>query len=141
VRIALVDDQILGTVLRGETPRPLRRIQIATTGYWYVRLCQAVLGAAERTGALSGPFAELPATLRERAVAALLELPDDIELLSLRTLAPDIGQLRRRHALNVLAIEALAAALRLGAEVFLSVPSPRLQNALNDEQVGCRVLH
>ncbi len=138
--IALVDDQALGAVLRGSTPRALRRFDIATTGYWYVRLCQAVLGTTDRPGMLSGPFAELPTSLRERAVAAVLELPEDITLISLRELAPDIGRLRRRHTLNVLATEALAAALRLEAEVVLSTPSPRLQRALDDEQCGYRLL-
>ena len=138
--VALVDDQVLGAVLRGSTPRALRRFDIATTGYWYVRLCQAVLGTTDRPGALSGPFAELPDGLRERAVAAVLELPEDITLISLRELAPDIGRLRRRHTLNVLATEVLAAAIRLEAEVVLATPSPRLQSALDHEQCSYRLL-
>jgi hypothetical protein len=133
VTIALIDDQALGAVLRGSTPRAVRRFDLATTGCWYVRLCQAVLGATERPGVLAGPFTELPDGLRERAVAALLELPDDIQLVSLRELAPDIGELRRRHSLNILGMEALAAAIRLDAEVVLSTPSPRLEAALGAE--------
>ena len=136
---ALIDDQILGAVLRGSTPRALRRFDLATTGYWYVRLCQAVLGTAGR-GALSAPFADLPAALRERAVAAVLELPKEISLLSLRELAPDIGRLRQRHTLNILGSEALAAAIRLEADVILATPSPRLQAALDDEGYSHRVL-
>lgn len=138
--VALVDDQVLGAVLRGSTPRALRRFDIATTGYWYVRLCQAVLGTTDRPGVLSGPFAELPVGLRERAVAAVLELPENIALISLRELAPDIGRLRRRHSLNILATEALAAAIRLDAEVILSAPSPLLQSALEGEQRSYRLL-
>jgi hypothetical protein len=140
VSIALVDDQILGAVLRGSTPRTLRRVDLATTGCWYVRLCQAVLGTTERPGVLSGPFAELPAGLRERAVAAVLELPEDITLISLRELATDMGRLRRRHALNILATEALAAAIHLEAEVVFSTPSPRLQSALERERCNHRIL-
>jgi hypothetical protein len=140
VSIALVDDQVLSAVLRGSTPRALRRFDIATTGYWYVRLCQAVLGTTDRPGVLSGPFAELPSGLRERAVAAALELPEDIALISLRELAPDIGRLRRGHTLNILATEALAAAIRLEAEVVLATPSPRLQRALDYEQCSYRLL-
>jgi hypothetical protein len=49
----------------------------------------------------------------------VLGLPDDIALVSLRQLAPDIGRLRRRHPLNILGTEALAAAIRLEAEVVL----------------------
>lgn len=131
--IALVDDRILSSILRGTPPRSLRRFEPATTGYWYVRLCQAVLGASSRTGALSGPFADLPHRLRDRGLAVVTELPDDIALVSLRDLAPLIGRLRRRHALNILGMEALAAAVHLPAEVFLSAPSPHLQAALDEE--------
>jgi hypothetical protein len=132
----LIDDQLLGAVLRGDPP-PMRDPPVFTTGYWYVRLCQAVLGATDRTGVLSRPFAALPVRARERAVRALLELPDAIGLVSLRKLAPLIGQLRHRHELNILGMEALAAAVHLRAAVFLSAPSPRLAEAL--EQEGCRV--
>ena len=59
-----------------------------------------------------------------------MELPDRIGLISLRELAPLIGQLRRRHDLNILNMEILAASVHLGATVFLSAPSPRLQRAL-----------
>ncbi len=128
----LIDDQLLGAVLRGTLP-PVQDTPVFTTGYWYVRLCQAVLGAADRSGVLSRPFAALPAPARERAVRALLELPDAIGLVSLRELAPLIGQLRRRHELNILGMEALAAAVHLQAAVFLSAPSPRLAEALQRE--------
>jgi hypothetical protein len=46
---------------------------------------------------------------------------------------PLIGQLRERHVLNILGMEALAAATRLGADVFLSASSPRLEVALRAE--------
>ena len=130
--IQLIDDQLLGTVLRGDRP-PRRRAQVFTTGYWYVRLCQAVLGAGGRTGVLSGPFAALPAEARDRATRRLLELPETVGLVSLRDLAPLIGQLRQRHDLNILGMEALAAAVQLEAATYLSAPSPRLQDALRAE--------
>jgi hypothetical protein len=130
--IQLVDDQLLGEILRGNAP-PRPDAEIFTTGYWYVRLCQAVLSASERTGVLSAPFESLPAEARARAVQALLELPDRIGLLSLRHLGPLIGRLRQRHNLNILGMEALAAATRLEADVFLSAPSPRLEGALQAE--------
>ncbi len=104
-----------------------------TTGYWYVRLCQAVVGASGRPGVLSAPFASLPGDTRARAIEGLLTLPESIGLLSLRELGPLIGRLRARHDLNIPAMEALAAASRLEAEVFLSAPSPRLQDALRTE--------
>ena len=128
----LVDDQLLSNILRGGPP-PERRAALFTTGYWYVRLCQAVLGATERTGALSGPFAALPTPERERATQALLELPETVGLVSLRDLGPRIGRLRQRHDLNILGMEALAAAVHLEADVYLSAESPRLEAALNAE--------
>ena len=79
---------------------------------------------------LSGPFAGLPDALRDRAVRTVLELPEDIGLVSLRELAPVIGQLRRHHDLNILGMEVLAAAVYLDAEVHLSARSPRLEDSL-----------
>ena len=130
--IQLIDDRLLGAVLRGDRP-PRRRAQVFTTGYWYVRLCQAVLSASGRTGVLSAPFAALPAAARDRATRRLLELPEAVGLVSVRDLAPLIGQLRQRHDLNILGMEALAAAVQLEAATYLSGPSPRLQDALRAE--------
>lgn len=137
--VALIDDQHLSSVLRGKPPKPLRTATLYTTGYWYVRLCQAVLAVGARSGVLSGPFIDLPADLRQRATASLIELPDAIGLISLRELGPVIGQLRRVHHLNVLGLEALAASTRLEATVFLSAPSPQLEAALIHEGRRVRV--
>lgn len=131
--IHLVDDQRLSQILRG-ADRPDLEGDLFTTGYWYVRLCQAVVAAADRTGVLSEPFAALPPPQRERAVQSLIELPESIGLLGLRTLAPTIGTLRRRHDLNILGMEVLAAAVHLGADVHLSAASPRLEAALEREE-------
>ena len=128
----LVDDGLLVTLLGGgDPPRPSEPVW--TTGYWYVRLCRAVLGSTGPAGVLSASFAALPQALHARAMQALLELPDGIGLASLRTLAPLMGQLSRRHRLNALGIEALAAAVRLEADVYLSAPAPRLEEALRAE--------
>jgi len=84
---------------------------------------------------LSGPFAALPARQRIQALAAVMELPAAIGLVSLRQLGPVMGRLRSRYQLNVLSIEALAAAVHLNATVVLSARSPRLEDALVAE--GC----
>ncbi|HPU39572.1 MAG TPA: hypothetical protein PLS63_08360 [Microthrixaceae bacterium] len=130
--IQLVDDQLLGQILRGADP-PDPTAKVYTTGYWYVRVCQAVLTASGRPGSLSAPFLGLPAGTRERTIQTLLELPPWIGLLSLRDLGPGIGRLRSEHRLNILGIEALAAAVALEAHVHLSAPSPKLQEALEAE--------
>jgi hypothetical protein len=137
--VALIDDQLLGQVLRGRTPKALLGSDLYTTGYWYVRLCQAVLSAHERTGVLSQPLAGLTPALRAKALRAVLELPVDIGLVSLRDLAPVIGQLRAHHQLNILSIEALSAATHLRATVYLSAPSPLLEGALASEKIAVKV--
>lgn len=135
----IVDDQLLSELLRGGLP-PRPDEAVHATGYWYVRLCQAVLGASERTGTLSQPFAGQAPIMRLRAVRKLLELPDEIGLVSLRTLGPLIARHRNRHRLNALGSEALAAAAHLEADVFLSVPSPRLEDALRAEGLNVEVV-
>jgi hypothetical protein len=140
VTIALIDDQILSQVLRKRTPRVLASKTLFTTGYWYVRLCQAVLKAQDRTGVLSRPFAQLPPHLRDRAIKAVLDLPGEIGIVSLRELGPSIARLRQDHQLNILTIEALAAAIHLDAQVFISAPSPLLENALFQQTLIVRIV-
>ncbi len=135
----LVDDRILSSLLRGGELTALGE-PVITTGCWYVRLCQAVMNASQRTGALSEPFVSQPPQLRQQAINRLLELPQGIGLVSLRTLAPLIGDLRQRHRLNLLSMEALAAAVHLNADVFLASESPRLQDALHAEGLRFEVL-
>ena len=136
--IQLVDDQHLGAILRGQAP-PAPDAGVFTTGYWYVRLCQAVLTATAQPGKLSGPFLDLPEPARSRAIDALLALPEEIGLVSLRDLGPSIGRLRSHHQLNILAMEALAAAVHLEAHVHLSARSPKLEAAFEAEGVRVTV--
>jgi len=53
-----------------------------------------------------------------------------------------MGQLVHRHSLNVLALEALSAARRLGAAICVGVGTvaPRLEAAAAVERVPCRVI-
>ncbi len=137
--IDLIDDQLLGSMLRGSRS-PLPNVSIYATGYFYVRLCQAVFGSSAARGVLSAPFASLPGELHVRAMRSLLELPEEIGLVTLRELAPVIGQLRVRHDLNVLDMEVLAAAASLEADVYLSAPSPRLEDSLRREGRSVQIL-
>jgi hypothetical protein len=140
MNVALIDDQALSAVLRGRTPRALRRRQLATTGLWYVRLCRAALARRDLTGVLSQPFAELPDEIAGRARSRLVDLPDEIDLMSFRELGPTVGRLQGRHALNILGMEVVASALTLGADVYLSASSPRLEAALAIEGRSIRHL-
>lgn len=128
----LVDDRELSRRLRSA---PGGSDGIYTTGCWYVRLCQAVVRS--RGGVLSAPLLRLSPARREVALRAILELPSAIGLVSLRDLAPRVGQMRTQHRLNLLSAEALAAAVHLGADVHLSAPAPHLEAALKAH--GCHV--
>lgn len=137
----LVDDQVLAAHLRGRPAVPSGEEAIFTTGYWYVRLCLAVSRRAG--GMLSGPFAALPPKRRSAAVSAVLELPAEIGLLSLRQLGPLVGELATRHPpMNVLSREALAATVELSATVILAEgnENPALLSALESEQLTVRIV-
>ncbi len=138
--IQVVDDQLLSRVIRGNLA-PSPEASVFTTGLWYVRLCQAVLGKDEWHGALSSTFEGMEPDIRKRALASVHKLPERIGLVSLRELGPVIGRLRRdHHRLNVLGMEALAAAVHLQADVLLSTASPNLEAALRREGLAAKVV-
>lgn len=115
----LIDDQLLAAHLRGLPVLGARDRPVFTTGYWYVRLCLAL--GRRTAGRLSGPFLGLPPDRRRRAMAAVLDLPQEIGLLSLRELGPTISELAQHHRpMNVLTREALAAAVVLEADVLMA---------------------
>lgn len=85
-----------------------------------MRLCQAVVRGAG--GSLSRPLLSLPPPRRESALRAVLELPERVELMSWRDVAPTMasqldGAGRR---LNLLSREALAVATLLRARVIMA---------------------
>ncbi len=88
-----------------------------TTGHWYLRLCQAVVRGTG--GALPGPLRSLPAPRRERALRSVLELPDAVQILDWRVVAPVMATQidGPGRGLNLLSREALAAASILPAQV------------------------
>lgn len=136
----LIDDQVLGAHLRGQPVLP-KNEAVFTTGYWYVRLCIAV--SRKAGGSLSGPFAALPEAQRRRAVSSVLQLPDEIDMLTMRTLGPVIGELAGRHpAMNILTREALAAAVKLRATLVIAEgnENPVLITALGAEELSAEVV-
>jgi len=114
----LVDDETLSTLLRHDLERPDE--PVFTTGHWYLRLCQAVIRGGG--GQLSAPVLSLAADQRQRALGAILELPDDIAILSWKVVAPVMAtQLDGLGSgLNLLSREALAAATVLRATVVMA---------------------
>jgi len=141
----VIDDRLLRAVLLEREPAALRRLRrgdaLWTTGTWLYRLCQAVADSTVQ-GSLSGPLAELPEDLRSGVTARLVALPASIGLTSLRELAWDMGNLVHRHPLNLVALEALAAARYVGAGICVGRGnvSPRLQAAARAENVRFRVI-
>jgi len=113
----VLDDRLLIEELLVGSRRP--GVQLHTTAYWYYRACRAaVLGAG---GHLSGPFRELEPQDQERAISAMLQLPNDIGLPDTRKLVPLMVEIAGRHPkLNLLNLEAVATARALAATIWLS---------------------
>lgn len=118
----LIDDRLLVAELTGAKVLRRSRAKVHTTTYWYYRACRAaVLGAS---GQLSGPFEGLESADQSRAIAAMLQLPDRIGLPDPRPLVPVMVDIVSRHPrLNLMNLEAAAAARQLGARVLLSPPA------------------
>ncbi len=111
----LVDDHLLLSVLLDEEPPGLRPDggRVWTTGLWYHRLCRALVAPVVE-GQMSGRLNDVEPVLARAAVGALLNLPDDVGLVSLRSLAwPMASLLADGVRLNLLSLEALAAAEHL----------------------------
>ncbi len=126
----LIDDALLLRVVAQTAGAELHEAadggQLFTTGSWYYRLARAVR-QSEWTGALSSAVALLPEGPRRRALAALDQLPDRIGLLDFRTVVPTMAALDVGRQLNLLAAEALAAALLLDADVLVATDAPLIR--------------
>ncbi len=119
-RPVVIDDRLLiEELLVGLRRGRGARAELHTTSYWYYRACRA--SAAGAGGHLSGPFAALAPADQRAAIASLLELRDDIGLPDPRRTVPLMAALSGRHPrLNLLNLEATAAALVLGGAVWMS---------------------
>lgn len=142
---ALVDDHVLVRALTDQlTDDDLDAIdedELATTGCWYYRLCQAIRSTTV-TGALSGPLDRLPPDRRDRVLDLLAVLPDEIHVAPLRALAPRMAVLVQRHPLNLVALEALAAAQAPRTSLVLDRANagPRLIEACRTEGIEVRLV-
>lgn len=118
----LLDDHLLLQLLLREEPTGMRTNgqTVATTGLWYHRLCRAVMTPAA-TGVLSRALGRAEPELGTAVMAAVTELPHDVGLISLRQLAAPMAQLLDDGLrLNLMSLEAIAAAEHLGAEICLA---------------------
>lgn len=122
MKVALLDDHLLLRYLLNDEPRDLRSpgTAIATTGLWYHRLCRALADQAV-VGSLSRRLGDVENYIATGALASVVELPETVDLVSLRTLGWPMADLVHAGArLNLLSLEALAAARQLSAEICLA---------------------
>jgi len=116
VDVVLDDRLLIEELLVGLDRRGAR---LHTTTYWYYRACRAAVAGAG--GHLSGPFRELGDVTQQRAIAPMLDLPDDIGLPRPRQVVPLMVSVAGRHPrLNLLNLEVVATAQLLAATVWLS---------------------
>jgi len=118
----VVDDHLLLRILLGDEPPELRPRggRISTTGLWSHRLCRA-LADTTVTGAMSRSLGDIDPSRAAAVVSAVVTLPDSIGLSSLRVLAWPMAQLITEGVrLNLMSLEALAAAQHLDADVCLA---------------------
>lgn len=91
-----------------------------TTGLWYHRLSRA-LADTTVTGAMSRSLGTVAPQVAASAVQSVMDLPERVGLVSLRTLAwPMAHLLADGVRLNLMSLEALAAGRHLGAELCLA---------------------
>lgn len=117
----LIDDHLLLRVLLDDEPPALRPEggPIATTGLWYHRLCRALANKSV-IGSMSRRLGNVDDAVAADVIAAVIELPDTIELVSLRTLSWPMGKFVHAGArLNLMSLEALSAARHLSGEICL----------------------
>jgi len=120
--VVLVDDYLLLRILLDDEPPDLRPAgtAIATTGLWYHRLCRALADNAV-VGAMSKRLGDVDDELAAGVLASVIELPETIDLVSLRVLGWPMAELVHAGSrLNLLSLEALAAARHLSAEICLA---------------------
>ena len=118
----VVDDHLLLRILLDDEPRTLRPAgaRVFTTGLWYHRLCRAVTSSTV-AGALSRRLHRADPSVTAGAIRAITVLPETLGLCSLRELAWPMARLLDEGVrLNLLSLEALAAAEQLGAELCLA---------------------
>lgn len=118
----ILDDHLLLRLLLDDEPAALRPrgAALATTGLWYHRLCRAVADDAV-IGSMSRRLGAVDDVVAADVLNAVIDLPDSIVLVSLRTVGWPMGELVHAGArLNLLSLEALAAARHLSADICLA---------------------
>lgn len=134
--VVVVDDHLLTLHLAGSDLWLPRGARVATTASWWFRLAKALEGAGG--GSLSVLIAGLSRGDRRAIDELIRHLPEDVTVLHPRDTVPQAAVLSARHGLNLLAADALAAALVLEAKILVSAhdDGPRLRAAAALVNVG-----
>jgi hypothetical protein len=140
----IVDDHLLLRMLLDEEPSDLRLpgARVFATGLWYHRLCRA-LNNDSVTGVMSRSLGRAVPGVATAALRSISSLPETIGLISLRELAWPMARLLDEGVrLNLMSLEALAAAEHLGAELCLAIvdENPSLIDAARACEIPTRVI-
>lgn len=131
MRRALLDDHLLRDLLADEAGAGLESIlhdhEPTTTNLYLVRLCRSVVSATG--GALTGSWAP---SARRALGRRLVALPEEVEVVPMRSLAFRMAELADEHGLSTLGAEAVAAAEHLDAPlcVWAGDDGPRIRAAM-----------
>lgn len=139
MKVALLDDHLLRDLLVDDRPPELRRVQrthrLATTNLFLYRLSRSVV--ASSGGAITGGWTD---DMRRALGARLTVLPDDVEIVPMRTLTHRMAEIATDHRVSTLGAECLAAAEFLGATVCVwdGDVGPTIRSAASHLGLGWR---
>jgi hypothetical protein len=137
----VLDDHLLRDVLAGDPGRELARLlrqhEPATTNLYLYRLCKGAVSA--RGGALTGSW---PIEQRRALGRCLVDLPESVEVVAMRTIAFRMAEVADAHRVSTLGAEAVAAAEHLGAPlcVWDGDDGPGIRAAAAAVGVGYRLV-
>jgi len=138
---AILDDHLLRDLLAGDAPGELVDLlaayEPATTNLYLYRLARSV--ASARGGALTGGWS---AEHRRSLGAKLLTLPDDIEIVPLKTITFRMADIAASHRVSTLGAECVAAAAHLDAPlcVWSGDDGPGIRAAMIDLGLDYRTI-
>jgi hypothetical protein len=138
---AVLDDHLLRDVLAGDPGRELARLlrqhEPATTNLYLYRLCKSTVSARGGTLTRSWPIEQRRALGRR-----LVDLPESVEVVAMRTIAYRMGEVADAHRVSTLGAEAVAAAEYLGAPlcVWNGDDGPGIRAAAAEVGIGYRLV-
>jgi len=139
----VVDDALLLRVLGGvavsSVMAELERGELYTTGVWYHRLSRAAHDDRS-VGTLSRELATFDQDVQHYILESLDQLPDRIGLIGWRRLVPVMSVLNVGRNLNLLAAEALAVGLVVGADIGVTTDAPLVREGAATLDLGYRVI-